>query len=668
VPVSLVPSSVPENRTHTEVAGARSALDAAYCQLCAVEDGSLPLREIEQQLRRALEHCYAALGEGGDAERFLHAASQARARTTAALEALQERGSDDRAFAASTRSVAEALAALQSVRFRAGIEPLTLPRETSGEPVAASVGAPRLLDPPRPILRPTLPLPEADEPDEPLPEMPTELPPASAITLQALDALMAKASAASAAADAEPEPDASTDEPAPAPAPAPPELLEALRFGEQARESSVRFARARIALEELGMLAAMRRPDDDDAWTSNRQCERRMLCRLDAIVASDLQRLPELIKLLQDRPLPDPELTLALLFVLGSLRGDDTRDQIARLLSVTELADEDMWVAAADALSLAPHPGIVTLASSWLEDAHDGRRALGVEVLGRKRMLASDALARASSDPALGVVRSAARALGRCEGPVEAAAVYRLMHHEDAVVAKHGLHGAALRGDPRALAHARELTAAGRGEHGQAALLCALCGGPRELELLAKDKSVVGITARGWYGDADVMTELLDVLQSGEEAHKVAAADALQRLTGAGLTDAEPAPDLDGGPEATPFLPGYREPARPRELSLDAQVWRDYVRRHRARPQPAGRYRHGRPFVAAHDLWELTAPDAVRCDRERAYLELRVRFGVTTPLDTLVFVVLQEQALRAIAAELANVRAPQNPWQSRLGR
>ena len=225
-----------------------------------------------------------------------------------------------------------------------------------------------------------------------------------------------------------------------------------------------------------------------------------------------------------------------------------------------------------------------------------------------------------------------------------------------------------MRGEARALAHAYELTEQGRGAHGDAAIVCAVAGGTRARNALSKSDAPTCLSARGWYGDVTHVPELVSVLDSGDDAQKPAAAEALQRITGAALTDAEPEPDLTGAPKHVPFLPSYREPSRPSELTLDAQVWRSYWLRNEARAQPERRYRHGRPFVIAHDLWEITAARAVRCDRERAHLELRARFGVTGRLDTHAFVLAQWPQVRALAELAARANLAHTPWQSMLER
>jgi hypothetical protein len=669
---------VSEPQAHTELLRARAALDDALCALCAVQDAALPVSAAEERIAGALEHAYRALGASSDAELFGRSVQAAGDDTSAALVLLQDVAQRDAAQADSgwqdcTRASAQALSALRASRYVAGAVPFALPRLDAPAP-SASVGLPRTLDPPRPLLRPTLPLPSREPAPEPLPSVPSELPPPAPIDPAALDALMARTAAAAAEADATAD-DAPRDEgdgerkPAPkAPPPLPDALLDALRFGEPQREDAVLFDRARVALEELGMLALMRRPDDEDPWTSNRECERRILCRLDAVIAADLVRLPRLIRLLEERPLPDAELTLALVFVLGSLRGDDTRDEIARLLRVIALGDGDMFVAMADALSLSQHPGVPALLAGWLGDARPERRALATEVLGRKRLLDADAVARACADDDLAVQRAAARALCKYDGALPSADGHRLLHHDDPEVATYALRAIALRGDARALERARELVEADRAAHADAAYVVALCGGADEGRLLAAHPCRAVFAAFGWYGRIDSAPLLLAALEDGDDDAKVEAATALHRITGAGLTDGAPMPEYADDPQAAPFLDAYREPTTPAELSSKPDVWRAYLERYARAAKPERRYRYGRPFSAAHDQWELVQPRAVRGERERAYLELRARFGVHAPLDTQAFVLAQHAQLQEIGAQAARAAALRHPWQSRLVR
>ena len=327
-----------------------------------------------------------------------------------------------------------------------------------------------------------------------------------------------------------------------------------------------------------------------------------------------------------------------------------------------------MFIALSDALSLTQHPGVPALLAAWLADAAPERRALATEVLGRKRLLDGEALSRACDDDALLVQRAAAHALCRYEGALSSAAGYRVLHHDDHEVAKYALRAIALRGDARALERARELVAEGRAAHGDAAYLCVLCGGYDEARLLAQSPCAAVFGAFGWYGRADSVPFLIKGLDEGDDDSKAEAAAALHRITGAGLTDDAPMPDYTGDPEAAPFLDPYREPTVASELSGDPEVWRAYFERYGRAAKSERRYRYGRPFVAAHDLWELAQARATRTDRERAYLELRVRFSVQPPLDTEAFVLAQHGQLQAISAEVARAPALRQPWQSKLAR
>src|SRR5678816_3879456 len=105
-------------------------------------------------------------------------------------------------------------------------------------------------------------------------------------------------------------------------------------------------------------LGTMRRPLPDQGWAGRAETERRLLARVDAIAACGEEVLPRLIGLLEERPVPDAHLTWALLFLLGSLAGDDAAEEAMRLARAAELDADGMAEALADALALAPHPAL----------------------------------------------------------------------------------------------------------------------------------------------------------------------------------------------------------------------------------------------------------------------------------------------------------------------
>ncbi|MGD5588118.1 hypothetical protein QUT57_22700, partial [Xanthomonas citri pv. citri] len=140
-------------------------------------------------------------------------------------------------------------------------------------------------------------------------------------------------------------------------------------------------------LEELATLGNQRRPLAGEPWAAPRT-EERLLARVDAIVACGPEVLPDLVKELEERPLPDPEMTWALLFLFGSIAGDDAADQVVRLVLSADLDAPDMALFVADALALAPSPALERPLRAWMTAAaRPTLRALALTALGRRRLL-----------------------------------------------------------------------------------------------------------------------------------------------------------------------------------------------------------------------------------------------------------------------------------------
>src|SRR5690606_3902896 len=137
------------------------------------------------------------------------------------------------------------------------------------------------------------------------------------------------------------------------------------RFGVAITDHELLVERARDCLDDLAGLGRMRRATDFEPWASGEECERRMLARVDAIVACGVEVFPELVRMLDDRPIPDPELTFAAVFFFGCLAGDDAFDQALRLVEVSDLSEPEMLEMVADALVFAPHPRIDQYLPRW---------------------------------------------------------------------------------------------------------------------------------------------------------------------------------------------------------------------------------------------------------------------------------------------------------------
>ncbi len=538
-------------------------------------------------------------------------------------------------------------------------------------PLRATIGEPALLDLARGPLPLTVPLLPAPAPPArqapPLPGEPTSAPPLVApppLSLAELQAGLAQATRAAEAPEEEPPREAARDaEPPPSRSDA---ELERAYFGEAVPEEEVVFDRARAALEDLALLGAMRRPLEDQGWAGRAEAERRLLARVDAIAACGGVVLPRLVKLIEDRPVPDPELTWALVFLFGSLAGEDALDQAMLLARAAPATAPEVLAAAADALALAPHPGVDGVVRPWLGDSSPELRAAGARILGRRGSLSTGEALDASRDADARVAAAGAAALASSAGPVQPAALWELAHHADESVARAAMEAAFVRRSDVGLRRACKLVEQGQPEFSGAALLVALGSGPEGRDILegaAAAGSPAVLEALGWYGHPASVDLLLARLERGGAPAAVAA---LQRITGASLTDADPDPEYP--PDALPFTrPGGAVP-RADVLSADPALWRGWWERHGKRARPDLRHRFGHPWSPRDGLSEMEDRSSIRRDRRAAFLELCARSGGVAPFDVEAFVARQRRQLAAWAEVVAARRGSTGTWPVRLAR
>src|SRR5262249_55541308 len=137
-------------------------------------------------------------------------------------------------------------------------------------------------------------------------------------------------------------------------------------YGEAVPESELIFARARSCIEDLAMFGVMRRATLGEPWLSSQRVEKRLLRRVDALIACGAEAYPRLGAMLVERPMPDPDLTWAHLFYCGSIAGEDSLAELMRIAQSADLEEAELLVSVADALALAPHPGIERWMRGWL--------------------------------------------------------------------------------------------------------------------------------------------------------------------------------------------------------------------------------------------------------------------------------------------------------------
>jgi hypothetical protein len=657
----------------SDLLSARALLDAALIGLCAIEDPEVPLLETRSYVSAALAQVYEALAHANELAPFREHSSSALQLARDALTSLSFRPSIDPNVYADLSLVAQAIGQLSGALAPVYAD-LRLPRGEERPPLRASVGEPTLHDVERTVLHPTVPLRELESVAPPAMDLEARsiIPPPTVSSAQDLEALAAWGQALEARLSPASSSEEADDEPEAAPAPVRPSdegILEAV-FGKALPAPQVVWLRGKSFFEDIAMMSLMRQAGAAERWTTLEVVEQRMLARVDALLACGTWIFPRLVQLLEDRPVPDPELTWAALFVLGSIDGDDSRDQIARLVHVTDLEDEALFEALADALSFAPHRGIETLLQRFFQGSDKSLVRLSIRVLSRRRALPTDALRPLLrlDDPI--ILREVLEALERAPGELDTSELTHLLMHPDEAVFRAAAECATARGLGAGIREAKARLASGR-PCDRAALLTAVGADEHALEHVlgaaaSSSPSRAIHEALGWYGSIEAVPFLLGRLRDGDEA----AVLGLQRITGASLSDE----DRELPTYAEDELPFVRTKfVAPRfvvPLSLDADRWAAWWERYGRAAEPRVRYRWGHRWSTRDDLYELRDAVASPDERRLAYLELCARTGGTLPFDAREFVVRQRAQVDAWAQYLGptHERARPGTWPVRFLR
>ncbi len=677
-------SSSPEGAG--DMAAARGALDEALVALRSLIDPQVDVREIEREIAAALVHAYRAIAAGGDAAAFYEEKALGILRVRRGLAALQRAPTEDPMVTQVASLVAVALRGFAEARQLPTDAPVDLPRlppqgsRTVDAPtiLRATKRVPTLLSLQRAVLYPAIPLAEV-EPEEEAPP-PPELPPPPVIAnAEQLQAFLAEVEAelhGKEQAEEDEEGDEAEEQDGrgamarPPLGPAEDDVCEREYVGVQVSESDVLTDRARSSFEDLAMLSLMRRPGEGQTWVGRSKPEERLLARLDAIVACGVWVLPRLVKILEERPLPDADMTWAAIFVFGSIAGADALDQAMRIARVAPLGVHDVQVAVTDAISLAPHPGFDDAMRAWLADLDPVRRCVAVTTLARRRTIRVEQATAAAGDPDERVVAAAAAALAFPFGRPD---LTGLVEHPSEAVAHAAITSAIQRRQEVGVLRALQLTREGFGVHAEAVMFLAVGGGPDAIEPLlaaasSPDPAPVVLEALGWCGSVGAIDLLLSATESEVPAVKVAALDALQRITDASLTDEVPDPSYPD--DGQPFVRAWSPPSITAKLCGDVAAWRGWWKKHKKGADPRGRYRFGHRWTLMDDVWELECPWSGRRARWFAYLELVARTGHAMPFDPDEFVARQEEKVREWRREIESrdPRVSMDPWMTSYER
>jgi hypothetical protein len=196
------------------------------------------------------------------------------------------------------------------------------------------------------------------------------------------------------------------------------------------------------------------------------------------------------------------------------------------------------------------------------------------------------------------------------------------------------------------------------------------------------------VAAVGWAGAPEAVPALIELLDHKDPAVQLAAAQALDRITGAGLLEeVEVEPEViavadveepDVG-EAKP-QPLARAVSDPRDLpsegandtitrpTLRADLWQAWWAERLPEIRPGARYRRGRPYAPVVSLWELDAWALPVSERRLLQRELVVRTGHAVRFDPHDLVAVQEEALRQWEPLAQRAGAAPGGWSRALRR
>jgi HEAT repeat protein len=252
------------------------------------------------------------------------------------------------------------------------------------------------------------------------------------------------------------------------------------------------------------------------------------------------------------------------------------------------------------------------------------------------------------------LVRATAEALGRCSVAAAETPLRRLLTSEDTAIRETALLALFLINPVRSEENCRQLCRAGEALGGLASLLLATRGNLSDYPILLRrgqpfELDRVGLEAIGVVGNVHAVPLLLQALLSEREEVPVAASEALELITGAGLRETIL---FEETLEAFDFKLGPREIER---ISTSFVAWTDWWARHRPRFDPRQRWRRGQVFDLTQCVAELEGNYRFH-ERRRAYWELRAGSERAMPFEPDWFVPRQRQAIAAWAARIQNRR------------
>ncbi|WP_437641902.1 hypothetical protein [Sorangium sp. So ce854] len=535
---------------------------------------------------------------------------------------------------------------------------------TATRPFRASVGVPALhafarrpllphvlVDPAKPLVGP--------QPSAPVLPRPT--------SLAELRALAAEAASGELARRVMGQP----REAAPVPAPPAPPLY---AFEPAIEEVELLRQLARDCLEDIANGRNLRKPNAIESWLDQEPFEQRILDNIDAFVALGGVALPMASLFHAEAQNADPERAFAAALTLGCVEGSDTVAAAVMTLKQSAPEERDGWI---EGFWLAPSPEIDRAMADLCASSRADFAALALDVLARRAATPDEVvrslLHRAEPAIRLRVAQALASSLPRAEA-VEALLEMVVPDAPDDVFVA-AMESLLRRGHGDAIALLRrtaEDALAPERARRSLELLC-LVGRASDLDRLvavaSASPSATLVRRLGRFGHVGSLGALLGLLEHEDAEVVAAAAEALDRITGAGLRELVEEPwDVELPPEAVD-TGGIPVPTRKVErIVTDPEQWSAWLRKRAPRLDAKLKIRGGTAFTPLQIVDELESRTSPPDAREEAALELALVTGLRSEFSPHDWVARQRQHLSDLRARVAALEVTPGAWSHGLVR
>ncbi|WP_438014599.1 hypothetical protein WMF18_27350 [Sorangium sp. So ce315] len=433
----------------------------------------------------------------------------------------------------------------------------------------------------------------------------------------------------------------------------------------------------RDCLDDIAIHRDLRKPNAIETWLDQEPFEQRLLDNLDCFASVGAAALPLVSLYFAEAKAPDPGRAFAVALALGAIEGRDTVDAAVATLKHSAPETYPGWI---EGLWLAPNPEIDAAMVDLAAGPRAPLAAVALEVLTLRQAVPFELASRLAWSERPDLAERAVRALAVAGPRDEAIAVIEgvLARTASDAVFLAGAEAAMRRGHgpTRSLLRATLADRASPARAAGAAWLLCLGGhagdlGPL-LSLAGAAPSARLARGLGRFGHVGALGCLLGLLGSGDEPLVEAAAEALERITGAGLRETvEERWEVELPPEveAATLAEALPIPVRKVEkIVTDPARWEAYLRRSARRLDPEVRMRGGRPFAVMSIVDELEARSTPPPRRHEAALELWIATGMASAFSPDDWVARQRTHLEELRERASDEGFPAGRWAFGLTR